>query len=349
MAKKSGALPKVVKSFESAGIETVIFDEVETYPGVDTIETGAKVARDEKCEMLVGIGGECPMDAAKAMAVLADSPSPLREYFGQEKVKKPPLPIISVPLTAGSGSEVTPFAAITTKNGFLQVESVVSSRIYPNAAFVDPEFTIPFPPAVTANNGIDALSHAIEGYLCRKCQPLTDSLALEAIRLIREYLPKVLDDPENTTYRSEMSYAALLGGMVIGQTGIGLVHQMGYHLALNLGLAHGEANGVLLPWVSEFLLGRGRGKLDDLASSFSVAVEELPTGEKVEKVVEGIVEFISRAGLSPELAKKGLTEGKVRDFSERTFRNKAALRERSEGITLEAIRKIYNQALRLSR
>ncbi|NIS70109.1 MAG: iron-containing alcohol dehydrogenase [Proteobacteria bacterium] len=349
MAKKSGALPKVLKSFESAGIKTVVFDEVETYPGVETIENGARVARDEKCKMVVGIGGECPMDAAKAMAVLTESPSPLKLYFGKEKVKRPPVPIIAVPLTAGSGSEVTPFSAITTKNAFLRVESIISSLIYPHAAFVDPEFTKPFPSAVTINNGIDALSHAIEGYLSLQSQPFTDCLALEAVRLIREFLPKVLDEPENSSYRSQMSYAALLSGMVIAHTGIGLTHQMGYHLALNLGLAHGEANGVLLPWVSELLLNQGQGKLDRLANCLGVAIEELPESKKVRSVIKNIHEFISRTGLSPELERKGLTEEKIQDFSERTFKNKAALRGSSERITLEAIRKTYDQALRLSR
>lgn len=345
MAKNSGALQEVRTSFEKAGIETVVFDEVEAQPRINTIESGATVAREEKCEMVVGIGGECPMDAAKVMALLANNASPLSTYFGQHEIKNPPLAIIAVPLTAGSGSEVTPFSAITTENDHVDIQSVVSPLIYPTAAFVDPLLTQSFPATVTINNGIDALSHCIEGYLADLSHPLTDSLALEAIRLIKKYLPIVLEDPQNAKYRTQMSYAALLAGIVNAQTGMGLAHRMGYHLTLNLGMAHGAANGVLLPWVCEFVLNQNHRKLNALAKGLSETVEDASEKQRVESIVENISGFISQVGLLTQLDIKELSEEKIRAFSERTLKNKAALSQYCGEITLKNIEGIYNKAL----
>ncbi|UCH19993.1 MAG: iron-containing alcohol dehydrogenase [Deltaproteobacteria bacterium] len=345
MGKNSGALQKVTGSFEKAGIETVVFDEVEAQPRVKTIESGARVARDTKCEMVVGIGGECPMDAAKVMALLAKDTSPLEYYFGAHEIKNPPLPIIAVPLTAGSGSEVTPFAAITTTNDFLDIQAVVSPFIYPNAAFVDPQFTLSFPATVTINNGIDAFSHCIEGYLAKSSQPLTDSLALEAIRIIKNYLPTVLEDPHNLKYRAKMSYASLLGGIVNAQTGIGLVHRMGWHLTLNSGAAHGAANGLLLPWACEFVLNRAHKKMAGLATALNDNLEGPGEEESVEGVVESIKEFIFQTGSVPGLNKEELTDEKIKVISKRTLKNKAAIKENWGDINLKNIESIYHKAL----
>jgi alcohol dehydrogenase class IV len=140
MAKNSGALQKVIHPLEKAGIEYVLFDKVEAQPRVPTIVEGAQLAREKKCEVVIGIGGECPMDAAKVMAALAQDTVPISNYFGEDKLRNHPLPIITVPPTAGSGSEVTPFSAITTENDYLEIQTVVSSSIYPTLAFVDPQF-----------------------------------------------------------------------------------------------------------------------------------------------------------------------------------------------------------------
>ena len=228
MAKNSGALQRVMDPLKEAGIECVLFDRVGAQPRIQEIEEGARVGKVEKCDVVVGIGGECPMDAAKVMAALAPATATLTEYFGVDKIKTQPLPIVAVPLTAGSGSEVTPFSAITIENDSSEIKIVASSLIYPTLAFVDPTFTLAFPEAVTVANGLDALSHSVEGIISRNSQPLTDLLALESIRLVTSYLPEVLNDPNNMSYRSKLSYAALLAGIVVGQTGMGLAHHMGF-------------------------------------------------------------------------------------------------------------------------
>ncbi|MGD2268849.1 MAG: iron-containing alcohol dehydrogenase, partial [Desulfobacterales bacterium] len=134
MAKNSGALQRVVDPLKSAGIECVLFDRVGAQPRIQEIEEGAQVGRTEKCSVIVGIGGECPMDAAKVIAALAPGTATLTDFFGVDKIKTQPLPIVAVPLTAGSGSEVTPLSAITTENDSPEIKIVASSLIYPTLA-----------------------------------------------------------------------------------------------------------------------------------------------------------------------------------------------------------------------
>jgi alcohol dehydrogenase class IV len=141
MGKNSGALGKVVGLLEKAGIGCVVFDEVERQPGLDTIERGAAAARKEKCDVTIGVGGECPMDAAKIIGLLAGDSSIKGDLFGDFAVERPGLPVITVPLTAGSGSEVTPFAALTVKDPVHEIRPVASPYLFPVMAFVDPTFT----------------------------------------------------------------------------------------------------------------------------------------------------------------------------------------------------------------
>lgn len=345
MAKNSGALQRVMDPLEKSGIECILFDRVGAQPRMQEIEEGAQVGRDEKCEVVVGIGGECPMDAAKVMAALARAPVALTDYFGVDKIKTQPLPIVAVPLTAGSGSEVTPFSAITTENDSSEIQIVASSLIYPTLAFVDPTFTLAFPEAVTIANGLDALSHSVEGVMSKNSVPLTDLLALESIRLVTTYLPEVLNDSRNMSYRSKLSYAALLAGMVVGQVGMGLVHHMGFYLTLDLGLKHGMANGLLLPWVSRATLGRERKKLEKIASGFGTDISKSSEAEAIEIVMELIHKFTSQFDLAPVVNEKSILEKKIKNYSEKVMKNADPLMIRTWNLEREEIEDIYRKSL----
>jgi alcohol dehydrogenase class IV len=345
MAKNSGALQKVVNALEKAGIKCILFDRVGAQPRIQEIDEGAQIGKVEKCDVVVGIGGECPMDAAKVMAALAPGTATLTDFFGVNNIKTQPLPIVAVTLTAGSGSEVTPFSAITTENDSPAIQIVASSLIYPTLAFVDPTFTLTFPEAVTVANGLDALSHSVEGIMSRNSQPLTDLLALESIRLITRYLPEVLSDPENMSYRSKLSYAALLAGIVVGQTGMGLAHHMGFCLTLDLGLKHGMANGLLLPWTCSVVLGRERKKLETIANAFGADISEASTGEAIEIVVELIQKFTSQFDLIPALKEKSILDKKIKNYSEKVLKNADPLLIHTLNLERREIEDIYLKSL----
>ena len=293
MGKNSGALDKVAALLQKAGLEVVVFAEVEAQPELETMLRGAELAMQAGCDLVIGIGGECPLDAAKMVGLLARNPIPEMDLFGLPRLKEPALPVFAVPLTAGSGSEVTPFAAVTLRGSREEIRPVISPHLFPSQAFVDPTFTLAFPRTVTINNGLDALTHCVEGLICRHPQPLAESLALEGLGLVRVALPKVLEQHSQCLEeRCAMSYAAMLGGIVTAQTGLGLVHQMGYALTVGLGLAHGAANGMVLPWVVEYALGHWTGSNGSRGARAAIEVKE---------ALQSVQTFLKDFGFSPQV------------------------------------------------
>ena len=345
-AKKTGALQKVENSLRKAEVEMVLFEGVEPNPSLETVEKGAQLIKKRECEVIVGLGGGSAMDAAKGMAILFTNPAPLTQYFGINKVKKAPLPVVEIPTTAGTGSEVTPYAVLTdTQMEHPQKRAIGDPLLFPQVALVDPQLTLTLPTSITADTGIDALSHAIEGYTSNNSQPVSDVLALKAVELLAHYLPEIMDNPENTKVRSRLLYASLLAGMVIAQTGTILVHGMSYRITTDFGLPHGRAIGILLPWVCEFNLSANYDKFVSLARSLGENIEGLPREEAAKKAVEGIQKLILRLGLPQNLKDRGIEEKTIRKFAEEVMQNKRKLASNPRPATLEDIIKIYQRAL----
>ena len=250
-AKSSGLLKQLESILAKEKIKTTEFSEVEEDPSVKTVEKGGKLAREKKSDFVIGLGGGSAMDAAKGIAVLATNPGGLRQYFGSEKLKNPPLPLLAIPTTAGTGSEVTRYAVITDSKA--QTKKVISSySILPRISIIDPSLTLSLPQKLTASTGMDAFSHALEGYLSTDANSLTEILSREAIALIKKYLP-LAHKKNSLFFREKMSLAAFYAGMVINRTGTIIVHGMGYALSLDYGLQHGAANALLLPYVMDYL------------------------------------------------------------------------------------------------
>ncbi|MEA3485699.1 MAG: iron-containing alcohol dehydrogenase, partial [Candidatus Aerophobetes bacterium] len=311
-ARKTGALSEVENSLKKAGVEIILFEEVEPNPSLKTVEKGAQLAKE--CKVIIGLGGGSAMDAAKGMAVLSTNPSPLTQYFGRNKIKKTPLSLIEIPTTAGTGSEVTPYAVLTdNQKAHPQKKTIADPLIIPKVSLVDPQLTLSLPASVTADTGIDALSHAIEGYISNNSQPLSDYLALKAVELLAYYLPEVMDNPENIKARGGVLYASLLAGMVIAQTGTILVHGMGYRITSDLGLSHGRANGLLLPWVCEFNLSANPDKFACLAKSLGEDTRNLTQKEAAKRSVNGIQGLTSRLGLPQNLNDRRIKEETIRE------------------------------------
>ena len=229
---------------ESLGIEWVLFDDVEANPSVETVRKGAELwAGRSGVDFVVGIGGGSPMDAAKVIALLCTN-----ELDDAALFKGPynaPLPIVAVPTTSGTGSEVTKISVLTNHSAGTK-QSVKSPLLYPKLALADPSFTMDVPEAVTIDTAIDALSHAIEGYMAKASTPVSDVWAEEAMRFLGVHLTNLRGHLPYAV-REDLMYASTLAGIVISQAGTTLVHGMGYPLTYYKGLSHGRANGLLLP------------------------------------------------------------------------------------------------------
>jgi len=258
--KASGALDDVIAVMDGLGIEYRIYDRVENNPSLDNVKEGGDVARDFKADFIVGIGGGSPLDAAKAVAVLAvNDMDPLELYNNSFKNK--PLPLLAIPTTAGTGSEVTPYSILTRKDKQTKM-SFSSEDIFPKVAFLDARYTESMSYSVTVNTAVDALSHAVEGFLSRRSKAVSDILAVESIRLFGECSRSLLENSIDFETREKLLYMSTLAGMVISHTGTTVVHGMGYPLTYFKDIPHGKANGLLMEEYLKFNYGYVKEKID---------------------------------------------------------------------------------------
>lgn len=241
--RKSGALQDMIETLTEQAIDYVLFERVENNPTLENVTEAAEVARANQVDLIIGIGGGSPLDAAKAVAVLATNNIPaIQLYDGYEHH---PLPIVAVPTTAGTGSEVTPYSVMTLKN-MQSKKGFASEHIFPKLAFLDERYTEMLPLKVTIHTAIDALSHAIEGYLATRRSTAVEYIALESIRLFAESIDPLKQGLLSLEDREKLLRASMLAGIVIAHTGTTIVHSMGYNLTYFKGIPHGHANGLLL-------------------------------------------------------------------------------------------------------
>lgn len=249
----SGIAGGHVRDLEKAGIAVSLFSGVQPDPTDANVRDGLHRYREHRCDAIVALGGGSPIDAAKMIAILATNPEPLSQYQGYHKVPRAGAPLIAIPTTAGTGSEVTKVAVIT--DTARDVKMMMSDRhLLPVVALVDYELTLTMPPALTAHVGVDTLTHGIEAFVSSKATALTDPLALACIRLVAVHLETAWREPSNRAAREGMMLAATLGGMAFTNSSVGLVHGMSRPIGAVFHVPHGLSNAVLLPTVTRFSL-----------------------------------------------------------------------------------------------
>ncbi len=259
--KASGALDKTTALLGKDG--AVVFDKIPPNPPLSVMEEGAAAAKESGCRLIVAIGGGSAIDSAKAMALIAAHDSPAVEYFERRKVfSAPGLPVIAIPTTAGTGSEVNAFMVATAPDRDSKI-ACGPPQAFPKTAILDPELSISLPKNQTASTGLDALSHAVEAYWTKNFQPVSDINALESIRLILRWLPAAVSDGADIEARSNMLLASMLASLAFGSTGTGGPHGVSYPLTVRWNLDHGLAVAFTLPEFLERnlpLLGKQRAE-----------------------------------------------------------------------------------------
>ncbi len=256
-AKKNGSQADVIEALEKENIDYVLFDKVMSNPTIACSYEGAACARENKVDCIIAIGGGSPMDAAKAMALLAGQNIDEKDLFSGNYSGEV-LPIIAVPTTAGTGSEVTQYSILTNDAAETKT-SIATPLIFPKVAYIDPRYMAGLPPATTINTAVDALSHAVEGMLTVRASIVSDALAKESIRIFIECAQALVESTDeggadfSEDTRAKLAQCALLAGMVIAQTGTTAVHAMGYSLTYSKDIDHGRANGLLLPEYLKFV------------------------------------------------------------------------------------------------
>jgi choline dehydrogenase len=249
----TGILDEGLASLRGSGLDPVVFDEVRANPPIDLVDRGAEVFRRERCDGLIGLGGGSSIDTAKGIGVVAVHGGSILDFeYGKRPIERRIPPLIAVPTTAGTGSEVTLWAVITDPDRKIKFNVGGTAAIAPWVALIDPALTVNLPLEVTAGTGMDALAHAVECYTMAYAQPVTDAVALEAIDYVTRYLRVAYEEPANLEARYHMSLGAMLAGMSYGTESAGAAHAMSQSAGGVHDAPHGTLTGRLLGPVVEF-------------------------------------------------------------------------------------------------
>ena len=283
--QSSGLLAGIEQQLEEANTRFVIFDEVEPNPKDYNVEFGADQARMLDSDCIVAIGGGSPLDCAKAIGVVATHGGAVRQYADSKNITGETLPMIALPTTAGTGSEVTFGAVITdTQEHFKFTVKHVNTA--PKVALVDPALTVTMPPALTAATGMDALTHAIEGYTAKVAEPLADAAALYAVELIVQHLKTAVLDGENMEARAGMLLGSLLAGISFSHSDVASVHCIAEALGGKYDAPHGVCNAVMLPEMMAYNMDYCRERYARIATAMGLTFDHPEEG--AQKAVEAV-------------------------------------------------------------
>jgi len=328
----AGLYAQTTEPLAALGVAFEMFDRVTPEPGAELVRECAAAARAFNPDVIVGLGGGSNMDTAKLVALLlAHGGDPL-DYTGDCRVPGPVKPLICVPTTAGTGSEVSAAAVFTDTANHIKV-SCLSPFLRPAFAIVDPLFTVSCPPKVTADSGIDALTHAIEGFCAvanddfplpsgertvyQGKNPLADAMAREAITLVGKFLRRAVKDANDLEARDGMALAATLGGLAFSNAGVALVHAMEYPVGGAVHVSHGAGNGLLLPFVMEFNRPNAQHTLAQLPALL---------GEPGKDAVEIVTQLRADIGIPLRLRDIGVKEEMLPGFASKAFAIKRLMR-----------------------
>lgn len=303
--KAAGIVDGILANIKAAGIEYAEFSEVLPNPPDYLVDKGVEIAKNLNADATVAVGGGSSIDYAKAVNILLTNPAPIAAYDGINLVKNAVKPLIAIPTTAGTASEVTGACVITdTKRKKKMV--ILGQNVAPTIALVDAKLTLGLPPAITASTGMDALTHAVESYVSKWASPPSEALALAAVKLIAANLEKAVANGKDLEVRENMIVGSFVAGMAFSNTDLGLAHGIAHPLGAHCNLAHGIANAIALPLVMEFNLPAVPKKMKDIAIAMGLKVDGLSDMDAGALAVKRVAE-ISKNIKIPTLKEAGIS------------------------------------------
>ncbi|MHB8157444.1 MAG: iron-containing alcohol dehydrogenase [Desulfocucumaceae bacterium] len=304
---KLGLVDRVLNAFKGSSIEVVgIFDEVVPNTEVGLVEKGAAAAKEVNPDFLLAIGGGSNIDTAKGINIVLSTGGKLLDYEGFGLITAPLTPLVAIPTTAGTGSEVTQYAVIKDDSRHTKL-SFLSPYLVPSIAVLDPEMTVGLPPELTATTGMDALTHAVEAHLSNDSNPVASGLALEAIRLIFEYLPVVTARGDDLEARHAMLVASTMAGMAFSSAMVGVVHALAHACGGLFSVPHGLANSILLPFGMEYNLCTSARELSDIARAAGIPDTGLTVEEHAVRAIQAVKDLNIKCGMTKTLKDTGIT------------------------------------------
>jgi alcohol dehydrogenase len=344
--KQAGITEKIIESIKEQGIEVAVFDGVKADPPDTMIDEGAEVGRKAGVDGVVGIGGGSTMDTAKTINLLLNNPGKVQDYMGTGKELKPGKNLILLPTTSGTGSEVTMFAVITDTADENKKKGLAGPLVRANLAIVDPVLTAGMPPSITADTGMDAYAHAVEAIMGNNRNPMSDLLGEQAISLVMRYLPKAVKNGKDMEARTQMSYAAMLAGYSFNDSLTHMGHSLGHTLGSIFHIPHGNACGVAMPEIIEYLAEDVPGPIRLIGNAMGLKIKaDASPKEAAAQVAEALVAFNKKIG-QKTLKELGVKESDLKKVAQAAFDQgmwRLSPRETSAEDMLSILQKAYNR------
>lgn len=298
--KKMGIADHVFNNLKEGNISFTIFDNIKNEPTITEIDQAINDLNvASNYEGIIGIGGGSTIDVAKLLAVSGSIEGSIKNYIGTNLIGKPGIPMIMLPTTSGTGAEATPNAIVKNKKEGWK-KGVVSPYLIPDLVILDPELTLSLLPKITAETGIDAFTHAIECFICKKANAMSDLFALSSMRLISKNLRRAVKDGSNKKARYNMALASFYGGIAIANSGTGGVHALAYPLGGKYDMSHGLSNSILLADVMEFNAEAVPEKFIKIADVMGIRTTNFPKEKVIKSVVDEIRKLVNDVGIAIE-------------------------------------------------
>ncbi len=333
-------LNKMDETLKNGGVELSYFDDIKQEPTVNDFHTIISLARAFKADSVIGVGGGSVLDLSKLVATLLYSDQQVEQLFGTGLIKQRGVWFACIPTTSGTGSEVSPNAILLDENDNLK-KGIVSPYLMADAAYIDPQLTWTVPPKVTAETGMDALTHCIEAYTNKFAHPLIDVYALNGIRLIATNLLKAVKDGKDQEAREALSLGSMYGGLCLGSVNTAAVHALSYPLGGMFHLSHGLSNAILLPTVMRF----NRPACVERYAQVAIACGVQP-GKDDEETAERGVDFIYQlskdCGIPTTLSEIGVPQGAVDEMAKAAMEVQRLLKNNPRVVTEQDAKDIYN-------
>jgi len=298
--KKLGIVDYIFNNLKEENISFTVFDNIKNEPTITEIDQAINDLNiASNYDGIIAIGGGSTIDMAKLLAISGSIEGSVRNYIGTNLIDKSGIPLIILPTTSGTGAEVTPNAIVKDKKKEWK-KGIVSPYLIPDLVILDPELTFSVPPKITAETGIDAFTHAIECFICKKSNPMSDLFALDSMRLINKYLRRAVRNGSDKEARYYMALGSLYGGIAITNSGTGGVHGLAYPLGGKYNISHGLSNSILLADIMEFNSKAVPEKLIKVADIMEIRTTNFPKEKIVKSVVDEIRKLVNDVGIAIE-------------------------------------------------
>lgn len=342
---KFGVAKMVTDVMDEAGIPYEIFSEVKPNPTVTNVKDGLKAFKESKANVIVAIGGGSAMDTAKGIGIVANNPEfgDIVSLEGCAPTKHKSVPIVALPTTAGTAAETT-INYVIIDEGKQKKMVCVDPNDIPAVAIIDAELMYSLPKGLTAATGMDALTHAIEGYITKGAWEMSDMFELEAIRMISKYLPVAVEEPTNADARNGMAVAQYIAGMAFSNVGLGLVHGMAHPMGSLFDVPHGVANALLLPTIMEFNMPACLNKYPEIAKAMGVDVSGMTKDQASQAACDAVKDLAIKVGIPQHLSELGITAEDIPALAQQALED-VCTPGNPRDVTLDDIKALYAKVL----